>query len=189
MGNGWTFDGVKRVHVTSDVRLEILEGRSLPYRLENQASMSFVTPVECTELRNLRIHQACADRAEPTAPGHLELHGPKPPGTTELEKLTDSRAQTKRINQLGRSRNDPAAWSELANAVRVRRIRGPVLQVLSQIGWTKIDMLVASTTREGWPPELLAWIEKNRALARRPRPTEDVARAQRDGEYGFNPGD
>jgi hypothetical protein len=105
--------------------------------------------------------------------GELEAHGrafkikgfgPRPVGSTSIERLASLVEQTKEIQRLASDVDKSHAWADIASCWHIRGLRRPIQQAFTQIGWHRIDWLVHANP--GWPSDLVEMVELE--LAKRP---------------------
>jgi len=117
----------------------------------------------------------------------MERYGPSPPGTSELEKMTDPREQILRIQVLAVTLDGPAAWATLANGYRIQGLRRPLESAMRNVGWAKIASLVTAQPH-GWPDGLLEWLAEEQMADERGRAKGARTQQGHDhDEYGTRP--
>jgi hypothetical protein len=143
----------------------MLVDRHLQWRIEHEsrgASVVRLRPRECAEVDFLRrVEEANKEAARQPSKGFCKRYGPKPAGQSKLERLGDPLDQLVEIQRLAVRKDDPDAWSDLANAYRVTRLRDPLGRAMAAVGWEHIALLV-SRCPVGWPDGLAAWIDAQR---------------------------
>lgn len=106
------------------------------------------------------------------------------PGASELELISDPLKQLQRIKELSEKKDDPVAWSALANGYRVARLKRPLEAAIRQVGWSRV-MALTETYLGEWPSglrEFLAGERRKEQARHRDGALSDAAWHR--GEYG-----
>lgn len=192
LGAGWvlrTREGTTPVRPGGDIDPHLLEGRSLSYRLVAQVgSAPLAVPKETRALKQIRLMQSGPTQPQPRAEGGQRGRGigPQQEGTSPLELLSDdAREQMSRVAYFASRKDDPAAWSALANGYRIKRLRLPIESAMASVGWEKIDALTRDYPGQ-WPAGLRSWLDRQREDQGRRRLTfkGPHRRAWANNDYG-----
>jgi hypothetical protein len=171
------------VQVLGDLRPESLEGVQLRWVFKGWVGVEVagVEPMDCAAVREIRLRQQARVQVGHGA-GYSALYGPKPVGTSPLERIAKPMDQLREIRRLAERKDDPAAWSALANGYRILAVRAPLEAAMKAVGWEHFAHLVASCTGQ-WPDGLKEWVEVRR-LEEHQRDRTKSAHTYRHGDYG-----
>lgn len=175
--------------VDSDVEPYALAGTLLQWSVSEKDGDVVARPLPCKALDALAEWQRLYKSTRSTELKMADLLGPRPPGSTKVEQLDDPFDQIERLRWLATQKDDRVAWSELANAARIPLLRKPALEGVRQVGWEKVDAIVALTGDRGWDPSLLELLARERAKPKSSSNTAAIKHAFQHEEYGANPGD
>lgn len=184
----WQDAPTERVQPSGALPASFLEGVLLPWRVRDKARPPIVEPVDGRALKVLTVQFAYAAPSPEARFRKINL-GPTLPGTSELERIKDPRAQIERTRVLSEKKDDPEAWAELANGYRVKALRRPIEQAIKGIGWHKVLRLVTDHPvidgGQTWPDGLYEFLQAERRRYLASRPDGQLAdEAIKRGDYG-----
>ena len=148
------------VHIGGDIPTCHLMGRVLDWeRVGIEAKHVIIRPAETDWTRQMRQHLDAEHRAF-----KIKNFGPRPQGSTSIERLDSLLEQTVEIQRLASQVDKPHAWADVASCWHIKGLRRPIQQAFAQIGWDRINWLVHANT--GWPADLVQLVEQE--IAKRP---------------------
>lgn len=179
----------QKVELDTDVPPHLLTGYQTVFDIVSERPL-VLRPRRTPQIQAAQAADArqARDEALATRRQH-DKYGPRPVGTSELELLKRPQDQIRRIVELTKLRNDPAAWSILANGMRIRAVTKPIESAILQIGWKKIATH-AATYPGDWPTELTDFLERQREIeAARPMVSEGFLDDAYSDPWGYGMAD